>query len=116
MKKVIPFLLFFPIVLAASSREKCTIRQIYKRMDLPAGSKSLAYYCGTEKLEKILVPIEMENGKYKISFTREKQGLYKVQDQNIYFETDVCLELSVTGEAFLIINNFGLGKGEIIFD
>ena len=95
---------------------ECDIETFYKGLEPADGTKVLTERDDLEDAKLILVPINLDKGKYVVNVTRKSSNLYKVDNKNIYIETKYCSEYSYNQEVVLNVeSSYGYTKGKIIF-
>ncbi len=94
----------------------CDIEEFYKGVSPAIGTKILNSSDELEDVELLLIPIDINKGKYVVNVTRKGENLYKVDNKNIYIETKYCYEYSYSEEVVLeVSDSYGYTKGKIIF-
>lgn len=94
----------------------CDIEAFYKGVIPTEGTKVLNSRDDLEDAKLLLVPIDIDKGKYVVKVTRKGSNLYKIDDKNIYIQTKYCYEYSYSQEVVLNIEgSYGYTKGKIIF-
>ena len=92
------------------------IEAFYKGVTPANGTMVLTTNDELEEAELILIPIDIDKGKYVVNVTRKGSDLYKVDDKNIYIKTRYCYEYSYGQEVVLKVEGaYGYTKGKIIF-
>jgi hypothetical protein len=112
-------IILFPFLLLVEfsySQEKCSIQKFYSSVDVKSGTKGLTNDGDIEEIECILSPITVDEGEYKVTVTKKSNNLYKIDDKDIYIETQYCYEYSTFEAAILVVTSkYGIKKGDIIF-
>lgn len=117
MKKgFILLFLFFSIGVFAQDIPTCQVIRYYKGLSPDINTKAITQFGDIVELETLLVPIELDEGRYEIQLTNEKQGdLYKMDGTDYYIETEYCMELAVYSTVTLRVYDDGYYKGKIYF-
>lgn len=101
------------------SRTDCSsydIVAIYDKIDLKDGTKSIDNYGNVKEAQAIIVPTQLERGKYKVELTKISSDFYQICGSSLYLETRYCYEYAMRTEAILdITSNYGYSCGEVIF-
>lgn len=102
-----------------SISSSCDVTEVYQSTALNEISSDARILTNGELVSDalILVPTELDEDVYSFDVTKEGDNLYKVDYQNIYFETNYCYEYATSQEVILKWeSNYGFTKGKIIFD
>lgn len=118
IKSIIGFLCF--ILLTSFNKpifsDEYDIEAFYKGITPSSGTMILTSREELEEAALILVPIDLDKGKYVVNVTRKGSDLYKIDDKNIYIKTKYCHEYSRGQEVALNVeSSYGYTKGKIIF-
>lgn len=120
--KLLLLVICVPIFVSASYNTKSTasssydIANIYEKVELKDGSKSIDNYGNVKDAKAVLVPTKIETGKYQIEITRIDTDFYQICGTSLYIETKYCHEYAMREEAILnITSNYGYTRGEVIF-
>jgi len=120
VKKLLIYFLFFIISCLFTSFTSFTasdydISAIYKSVDVDDGVRVLVND-EVSAFNKLLVPIQLDNGKYVVNVTRIANNLYKIDNKNIYIQTKYCYEYCYSQEVALIVkSSYGFIDAKIIF-
>ena len=91
------------------------ISGIYQPANIPDGAKVLTDD-GLKNASTILIPLNIQPGKYLLKVTRKGANIYKVDNKEIYIETKYCYEYSYSEEVILNVESgYGYSKGKLIF-
>jgi hypothetical protein len=127
IKKSVLFISIFCLILfslvsftfiSASSEKECTVINIYEAsFKNNSGAKVLTKSGKLDDIELILVPTQLDKGNYKINVSSKGSNLFKVENTNLFIETNFCYEYCYWQEVILNIeNSYGNTKGKIIYN
>jgi hypothetical protein len=92
------------------------IAEIYGVQDVERGTLAITRNSRTEEVEKILTPIRLDTGRYRVSVRRIDSDLYQITGKDIYIKTRYCYEYVYNEEVILeITSSYGYSKGKIYF-
>lgn len=98
---------------SSPTSEECDVVAFYKAIDSPYGSKAIDSYGEVIDVETLLVRTErseVKPGKYRLSATRKADNIYKINEVNLYIETQFCFEYAVFDDIVLVVDSYGSGK------
>lgn len=96
--------------------ESYTIYKIYEKIELDRGSKVIDSWGNVEDAKAVLVPTEIDRGRYDVEITRISSNLYQICGTSLYIETKYCYEYATREEVLLnITSTYGYDLGEVIF-
>ncbi len=96
--------------------ESYTIYKIYEKIELDRGSKVIDSWGDVEDAQVVLVPTEIDRGRYDVEITRISSNLYQICGTSLYIETKYCYEYATREEVLLnITSTYGYDLGEVIF-
>lgn len=96
--------------------ESCDVKYILEKRSVDDGMYAIVDYSDVKEVEYLLVPTQIEEGKYNIKVTRVDSNIYRIEDTDFYIVTSMCLELSLHDDALLIVENWGgVSRGQIVF-
>lgn len=119
--KILALALCFPLFISAKSMdsqdsESYTIYKIYEKIELDRGSKVIDSWGNIEDAHAVLVPTEIDRGRYDVEITRISSNLYQICGTSLYIETKYCYEYATREEVLLnITSTYGYDLGEVIF-
>lgn len=119
--KLLLLLICVPIFVSAdyitnSTASSYDIANIYEKVELKDGSKSIDSYGNVKEVKAVLVPTKIETGKYQVEITRIDSDFYQICGTSLYIETKYCHEYAQREEAILNITSiYGYTRGEVIF-
>jgi hypothetical protein len=122
MKKLIVFVLFITLAFISfaqfgSSLNSYDVEEIYSVQDTDYGTLAITRLGAVEEIEKILIPMSLDRGRYKISISRVDTNLYKIIGKDIYIKTQRCYESAYNKEVILeITSSYSWNKGKIHFE
>jgi len=92
------------------------IEQIYRVQKAERGTMVITRRGNIKEIQKILVPINFDKGKYRVSVTRRDSDLFEVIGQDIFVKTRYCYKFAYNQEVILEISSIsGYSIGEIHF-
>ena len=110
------FFIFLTSFNTPKTSSEYDIETFYKGVTPSSGTMILTSSDELEEPELILIPTDIEKGKYLINVTRKTSDLYKIDNKNIYIKTKYCYEYSYSQEVVLKVeSSYGYTKGKIIF-
>lgn len=122
MKKSVLFLLSSVIVFTSfvgnvKYDTECNIYSFYISKHASVGSKGLTYDGEIVELDKILIPFnELKDGTYRVSITEVSDDYYSIDGTDLFFESTICLEPSISDDVIIKIENMnGFTFGTVIF-
>ena len=96
--------------------ETYTIYRIYEKIELDNGSKVIDSWGNIEDAKAVLVPTEIDRGRYSIEITRISSNFYQICGTSLYIETKYCYEYATREEVLLnITSTYGYNLGDVIF-
>ncbi|WP_264520915.1 hypothetical protein [Flavobacterium sp. N1994] len=97
------------------STTTCDIVNFYKAVEPEdRDTKVLTPSGDLEAVDLILVPTKPEIRTYKVMLSRKGSNLYKVDQANLYIETNYCVEFPSDKEVTLIVkSSYGVSKGSM---
>jgi hypothetical protein len=113
------FVLFItiPFVLFAQFGSSYDIEEIYGEQNVSNGTLAITRFGGMEEIEKILIPIRLDTGRYKVSVRKVDTNIYEIIGKDIYVKTRSCYEGAYNEEVILEITSpYGWNKGKIYFE
>lgn len=119
--KILAFAISIPLFISATPRyshdtETYTIYKIYEKIELDNGSKVIDSWGNVEDAKAVLVPTEIDRGRYSVEITRISSNLYQICGTSLFIETKYCYEYATREEVLLnITSTFGYDLGEVIF-
>ena len=122
MKRCIKLLLLVicvPIFVSANenlSTSSYDITNIYEKVELKDGSKSLNLYGNFDDVKAVFVPTKIDAGKYKVELTKIGTYFYQIHGTDVCIEVKYCHEYAMREEVILnITSSYGYIRGEVIF-
>lgn len=92
------------------------IANIYEKVELKDGSKSLDSYGNVKDAKAVFVPTKIDTGKYQVELTKIDTDFYQICGTDLYIETKYCHEYAIREDAILnITSNYGYTRREVIF-
>ena len=119
--RILALALCFPLFISAKpidyqDSESYTIYKIYEKIELDRGSKVIDSWGNVEDAQAVLVPTEIDRGRYDVEITRISNNLYQICGTSLYIETKYCYEYATREEVLLnITSTYGYDLGEVIF-
>lgn len=119
--KILALALCIPLFVSAKpmgsqETESYTIYKIYEKIELDRGSKVIDGWGNVEDAKAVLVPTEIDRGRYSVEITRISSNLYQICGTSLYIETKYCYEYATREEVLLnITSTYGYDLGEVIF-
>lgn len=119
--RILALALCFPLFISAKpidsqDSESYTIYKIYEKIELDRGSKVIDSWGNIEDAQAVLVPTEIDRGRYDVEITRISSNLYQICGTSLYIETKYCYEYATREEVLLnITSTYGYDLGEVIF-
>lgn len=119
--KILAFAISISLFISATpidsqDTETYTIYKIYEKIELDNGSKVIDSWGNVEDAKAVLVPTEIDRGRYSIEITRISSNLYQICGTSLYIETKYCYEYATREEVLLnITSTFRYDLGEVIF-
>ena len=102
--------------MGSQETESYTIYKIYEKIELDKGSKVIDSWGNVEDAKAVLVPTEIDRGRYSVEITRISSNLYQICGTSLYIETKYCYEYATREEVLLnITSTYGYDLGEVIF-
>lgn len=89
--------------------EEHDVKEIYAKKSIPSSTAVFLTEDGeikelTELAENMLVPMEIENGSYKLSLSHKSSNVYEDYFQNIIVQTSFCYEFGIARTAILKVS------------
>ena len=119
--KILALAVCIPLFISAKpmdsqDSESYTIYKIYEKIELDRGSKVIDSWGNIEDAQAVLVPTEIDRGRYDVEITRISSNLYQICGTSLYIETKYCYEYATREEVLLnITSTYGYDLGEVIF-
>ena len=119
--KILALALCIPLFVSAKpmgsqETEAYTISKIYEKIELDRGSKVIDGWGNVEDAKAVLVPTEIDRGRYDVEITRISSNLYQICGTSLFIETKYCYEYATREEVLLnITSTYGYDLGEVIF-
>ena len=102
--------------MGSQEAEAYTISKIYEKIELDKGSKVIDSWGNVEDAKAVLVPTEIDRGRYDVEITRISSNLYQICGTSLCIETKYCYEYATREEVRLnITSTYGYDLGEVIF-
>lgn len=99
MKKIFTILIFaFTTVFIYA--DEYTVEVILEKEDVSSYTYALDTYDDLTKVESILWPAKLDEGKYSVNITRKDADLYKIDGTDLYIKTKYCYEYCYSGRLF----------------
>ncbi len=96
--------------------EAYTITKIYEKIELDRGSKVIDSWGNIEDAKAVLVPTEIDRGRYSVEITCISSNFYQICGTSLYIETKYCYEYATREEVLLnITSTYGYNLGDVIF-
>ena len=119
--KILAFALCVPLFISAKPKdsqdsESYTIYKIYEKIELDNGAKVIDSWGNIEEAKAVLVPTEIDRGRYSVEITRISSNFYQICGTSLYIETKYCYEYATREEVLLnITSTYGYNLGDVIF-
>ena len=119
--KILAFALCVPLFISATpidsqDSESYTIYKIYEKIELDNGAKVIDSWGNIEEVKAVLVPTEIDCGRYSVEITRISSNFYQICGTSLYIETKYCYEYATRDEVLLnITSTYGYNLGDVIF-
>ncbi len=117
MKKLF-IILSFMFVAVCTYADEYTVEVILEKEEVPSNTYALDAYDDLSKVEYILWPAKLDEGKYSVNITRKDADLYKIDGTDLYIKTKYCYEYCYSEEVILVVyttSRYSYGK-VIFFD
>lgn len=93
------------------------VEVLYSVQNVTSGTIAITKMGQTEEIEKILVPMKLNPGTYKVNIKRIDSNIYEIVGGSIYIKTRYCYEYTYGEDAILDINtSYGFNIGKLIFE
>lgn len=112
-------LFFFGSFTYVNKADECYVVKVYQAVPPNDSDTKVITTSGEfEEVEYLLLPTELELGKYKVNITRKEDNFYKVEGTKFWLETSSCYEYFTYEEVILVIssNIGGSSSGKIVFE
>lgn len=119
--KILTLALCVPLFISATPNdsqdsESYTIYKIYEKIELDNGAKVIDSWGNIEEAKAVLVPTEIDCGRYSVEITRLSSNFYQICGTSLYIETKYCYEYATREEVLLnITSTYGYNLGDVIF-
>jgi hypothetical protein len=120
--KILLLVICVPIFVSAShntysaASSSYDIANIYEKVELKEGSKSLDSYGNVKDVKAVFVPTKIDIGRYQVELTKIDRDFYQICGTSLYIETKYCYEYAMREDAILnVTSNYGYTRGEVIF-
>mgnify|MGYP003299732725 FL=1 len=119
--KILTLALCVPLFISATPNdsqdsESYTIYKIYEKIELDNGAKVIDSWGNIEEAKAVLVPTEIDCGRYSVEITRISSNFYQICGTSLYIETKYCYEYATREEVLLnITSTYGYNLGDVIF-
>lgn len=112
--------LFAILVLAFAANcayaDEYTVEVILEKEEAPSNTYALDTYDDLSKVEYILWPTKLDEGKYSVNITRKDNDLYKIEGTDLYIKTKYCYEYCYSEEVILVVYTTSrYSYGKVIF-
>lgn len=115
MKKVFSILVLAFVAVFAYADEY-TVEVILEKEEAPSYTYALDSYDDLSKVEYILWPAKLDEGKYSVNITRKDADLYKIDGTDLYIKTKYCYEYCYSEEVILVVYTTSrYSYGKVIF-
>jgi len=119
MKKIIflfCFLIISFVILYAQSTKSYDIETIYNVENVVRGTMAINRMGNFEEITSLLLPINLETGRYRVTVTRRDSNIYEINGHNMYIKTRYCYEYAYNQVVVLeITSRGGYSFGKIHF-
>lgn len=106
----------FTISTVCAYAEEYSVEVILEEEKAPSYTYALDTYNDLTKVESILWPAKLEDGKYQVNITRKDDGLYKIDGTDFYIKTKYCYEYCYSEEVILVVyTGYNYSYGRVIF-
>lgn len=115
MKKLFTVFVFaFAIVFVYA--DEYVVEVILEKEEVPSYTYALDAYDDLSKVEYILWPAKLDEGKYSVNITRKDADLYKIDGTDLYIKTKYCYEYCYSEEVILVVYTTSrYSYGKVIF-
>ena len=119
--KILALAVCIPLFISAKpmdshDTESYTIYKIYEKIELDNGAKVIDNWGNIEEAKAVLVPTEIDCGRYSVEITRISSNFYQICGTSLYIETKYCYEYATREEVLLnITSTYGYNLGDVIF-
>ena len=119
--KRIPIFIFIliipPFLFGQFGLSSYDVEEVFCVQDVENGTMAIARFGKIEEIEKILIPIRLDLGRYRVSIKKVDINLYEINGKDIYIKTRNCYKSAYNEEIILeITTSFGWNKGKLHFD
>lgn len=115
MKKIFTILIF-AFVAVCTYADEYTVEVILEKEEAPSNTYALDTYDDLSKVEYILWPTKLDEGKYSVNITRKDNDLYKIEGTDLYIKTKYCYEYCYSEEVILVVYTTSrYSYGKVIF-
>jgi hypothetical protein len=109
--------LLMMVSMAFAQNNSYDIEEIYLAQNLKSGTLGLTKRGNSVELEKILVPVKVDTGRYSIYIQRVDTNLYEIIGKDIFIKTKYCYEYTYRENVIMEITSiYGFSIGKIYFD
>ncbi len=123
-KKIVVFILYLLLFITHfsfsqywGSSGSYDLEEIYGVQSVDYGTLAITNYGTMMEISKILVPIKLDVGRYRVAVRQVDTNLYEVIGKNIYVKTRSCYESAFNEDVILeITSSYGWSKGTIYFE
>jgi hypothetical protein len=92
------------------------VEAVYGVQNVEYGSLALDSFGNMVDVDKLLIPIQLNRGKYSVIVSKKNDNLYEIVGKDIYIKTKFCFEFSYNSEAVLdVTNSYGYSVGKLYF-
>jgi preprotein translocase subunit YajC len=108
----------FTVLLSQSGQRTNSydIETIYGVQNAVRGSMVITRSGNLVEIDKILVPLTLDTGRYRVTVTRRDSNLYEVNGQDIFIKTRYCYEFAIRQDVIIEITSWGgYSIGKIYF-
>ena len=93
--KILALAVCIPLFISAKpmdshDTESYTIYKIYEKIELDNGAKVIDNWGNIEEAKAVLVPTEIDCGRYSVEITRISSNFYQISGTSLYIETKYC--------------------------
>lgn len=115
MKKIFTIFIFaFATVFVFA--DEYTVEVILEKEEVPSNTYALDAYDDLSKVEYILRPAKLDEGKSIVNITRKDADLYKIDGTDLYIKTKYCYEYCYSEEVILVVYTTSrYSYGKVIF-
>ncbi|MBE6336719.1 MAG: hypothetical protein E7066_08630 [Lentimicrobiaceae bacterium] len=119
--KILALAVCIPLFISAKpmdshDTESYTIYKIYEKIELDNGAKVIDSWGNIEEAKAVLVPTEIDCGRYSVEITRISSNFYQICGTSLYIETKYCYEYATREEVLLnVTSTYGYNLGDVLF-